>query len=164
MFDRDQFLASVDREARICSHLHGKLDPAGANEAPGEGMRTPLELLRYLTRCGAAPLRAIVNGSWATIQADARKNDDMTFGEFPHRMQEQVDEIRKILSDLSAEDLAGKDVALPWGETMKMGAALVNTSLKFLTAYRMQLFLYAKQRGRPELMTMNCWLGQDPPV
>lgn len=55
------------------------------------------------------------------------------------------------------------DAALPWGEPVKAGAALINMPLKCLVAYRMQLFLYAKLVGLTELGSANCWVGVDMP-
>ena len=34
--------------------------------------------------------------------------------------------------------------------------------IKFLVAYRMQLFMYLKGMGRTDLGTPQCWLGADP--
>jgi hypothetical protein len=45
---------------------------------------------------------------------------------------------------------------------MSLGAAIMNSSVKFLAAYRMQLFLYIKQLGRQELSTVQNWGGRDP--
>ena len=45
----------------------------------------------------------------------------------------------------------------PWGQ------AIFATSVRFLCAYRMQLFLYIKQCGATELGTSNAWLGMDAP-
>ncbi len=50
---------------------------------------------------------------------------------------------------------------LPNKQELILGAALVNFPLKFLAAYRMQLFLYLKSTLTEELTTMNCWFGMD---
>jgi hypothetical protein len=42
-----------------------------------------------------------------------------------------------------------------------LGRALVETTLKWLTAYRMQLFLYAKASGNEKIGTANNWAGVD---
>jgi hypothetical protein len=38
---------------------------------------------------------------------------------------------------------------------------LVNVVLRQFAAYRMQLFLYLKASGHPELGTSDCWMGKD---
>ncbi len=64
------------------------------------------------------------------------------------------------MSAITAEDLETETV-YPWGEKVKLGRALLEAPLKYLTAYRMQLFLYAKQSGA-EVGTANNWRGVDP--
>ena len=69
------------------------------------------------------------------------------------------------------EGSTNQEPVLPEGKQIDMGDMgtytlkdwLLRTSLKFLTAYRMQLFLYLKQTTHPEMSTSNCWLGQDAP-
>jgi hypothetical protein len=39
---------------------------------------------------------------------------------------------------------------------------LLETTVKFLCAYRMQLFLYLKQMGVEGLGTAHAWAGRDP--
>ena len=45
----------------------------------------------------------------------------------------------------------------------QQGEALHSSCVRFVVAYRMQLFLYLKQTTHPEMSTSNCWLGQDAP-
>ena len=45
---------------------------------------------------------------------------------------------------------------------LPLGAAILNGPAKWLAAYKMQLFLYAKASGAPELKTSNLWRGADP--
>jgi hypothetical protein len=50
-----------------------------------------------------------------------------------------------------------KEVEMPWKGKMPLGAAIINAPVKWLTTYRMQLFLYLKMNGRPELATGDAW-------
>ena len=66
-----------------------------------------------------------------------------------------------LLSDLSEDDYNSKMAMLPNRQEIILGSALVNFPLKFITACRMQLFLYLKGNGQSILNTMNCWFGLD---
>ncbi len=164
MFSRDDFLDAIATETRLCIHLHGKIDDDQLEYRPVDGMRTSLELLRYLTYAAAGPMDSLVHGTWDAMGARVEKASTMAAAEFPERMEAQLEECRKIVAGLSDEDLGNRRVTLPWGEEGILGPVLVSLCLRFLTAYRMQLFVYAKAGGHPELSTYNCWMGIDAPA
>ncbi len=56
-----------------------------------------------------------------------------------------------------------RDASCPWGTPVKLGEALVRTVLYTYVAYRMQLFLYAKESGNADIGPANCWVGVDAP-
>ena len=66
MYTKNDFLESVGHEIRVCQHLHSKLDPKKLDYQPGEGMRTTLELLQYLSWCAAGPTDALIH-DWSVI-------------------------------------------------------------------------------------------------
>lgn len=164
---RDQILKSIENEVRIIKHLYSKL-PEGSNEfRPIEGMRSVNELLDYLTWTGAGSIASYVN-------KDANTNSHTILNEYKERarkfsnarfeeaMDDQMNIIRDLMKNLSDEDLKNNNATVIWGETMKLGEAILNTSFKYFVAYRMQLFLYAKMAGATQLNTANCWIGMDP--
>ena len=51
---------------------------------------------------------------------------------------------------------------MPGGGMLPLGFAVLEGPLKWLTAYKMQLFLYAKATGATQLKTSNLWRGTDP--
>jgi hypothetical protein len=51
-----------------------------------------------------------------------------------------------------------------FGEKASRGVWVVRMVLNHYAAYRMQLFVYLKAAGRPELNTMNLWVGVDGPM
>lgn len=162
MFSTDDFLATVELETRICKHLNDKLKGDQLTYRPAEGMRSTLELLQYLTYCGIAPARALVDGDWSGVAERATRAKGITAASFGDHMDAQLAELRLLIGDLTPAQLDAP-ASLPWGEQSRLGKALVDTSLRFLTAYRMQLFLYAKASGSSELSTINCWAGADAP-
>ena len=165
MFTKDDFLASVRHETAVAKHLFEKLPGGALDKALGDGMRTTLELLRYLPYCGYIPLHCSLERCWdkaAEVLAEGG-HKEMPAEDFPRRMDEQVARITEILAPFSDAELRERKGLLPWGSEDAMGRIAVNCSLAFLTAYRMQLFLHAKTAGASDLTTMNCWLGKDAP-
>ncbi|MCC7159475.1 MAG: hypothetical protein IT281_08055 [Ignavibacteria bacterium] len=56
------------------------------------------------------------------------------------------------------EDLLSKTVLIPWREKMPLGQAIIETSLKWLTGYKMQLYLYLRM-NKLEVDTGDCWIN-----
>jgi hypothetical protein len=50
---------------------------------------------------------------------------------------------------------------LPGGGTRTLGLAILEAPFKWLTAYKLQLFLYAKATGASAIGTANAWAGVD---
>ena len=163
MLTRQQFLESVAEEIKVCKHLYGKIDLGKLGYQPGENTRTTLEVMRYLTWCGSAPADALVNGDWSVLGPYQETASEMPAEEFPARMDAQRARIEELIGKVPEEELPTKEVTLPWGRTMTLGAALVNTTLKFLATYRLQFFNQIKCSGSADLNTYNVWMGMDKP-
>ena len=84
--------------------------------------------------------------------------------DFCGAMDRQLAEVKDKVGPISEEDFFSRETTFPTGDKSILGAALVNLPLKFITAYRMQLFLYLKSVGRSELNTISCWCGFDKPM
>lgn len=162
MMSKNELIASLTRETEVCKHLHSKMSADQADYRLGEGMRNNLELLQYLTFCAEGPAHAMISGDWSGIMQYQERASQVTFESFPSAMDSQLEATKSMISDLSDEDLARESV-LPWGDTITVGAGLIDMSLKFLTAYKLQLFCHLKANGQTELGTMNAWLGMDAP-
>jgi len=166
--NRKQILASVHDEHNILKHLFSKMSPEDLSYSPGEKMRTTDELLRYISTCAVSTL------NWYNIQLKdldkenafakySERTKAMDINDFPKVLDQQYEEFESILNGYSDDDLSSKTVKRIAGGESPFAEAIVNSSLKYLTAYRMQLFLYLKQNGKPELNTWNVWAGIDPP-
>lgn len=161
--NRQQLLQSMHHEIRAAKHLFGKL-PAGALDyRPAPGQRSTLELLRYLTYCGIGTAKASLAGSFEAVKPYAQAAASMPAEEFPAAMDRQAAALKEAIEGVSDADYAERDMTLAPMIQGKLCEALTNTSLKFLTAYRMQLFLYAKASGAADLDTWDCWRGQTNP-
>jgi len=166
--NRQQILDSVQEEHQILKHLFAKIKPEHLAYAPGEKMRTTEELLRYITYC------AVATTNWYDVILSGRNKENafqqyvdraakMDIQEFPAALDRQHKEMEEILSKYTDEDLMHKKVNRIAGNEYPFNEAIVTSCLKYLTAYRMQLFLYVKQAGQPDLNTYNCWVGKDAP-
>ena len=157
---------SLLHELDVIQHLYTKLDPAKADWRPQENMRSTLELLRYLTSIGYSTVRHFVNPlptgdlAMAPLKVATDQASTLTFEEIPAAFEREREAIREAMSSVTDEDLT-KTTWYPWGgPEMTLSYALINASTKYLAAYRMQLFLYAKLCGA-EIGTANNWRGVD---
>jgi hypothetical protein len=163
MITREELIESMVHEINVAKFIGSKLPAGRMNWRPTPKQRSVLELMQYLTRAGLGFTLTLVNGNRDHADAMIKKAETITPLSFARAMDEQAAQIRKTLGAVSNSRLVNDRVSLPWGgPPMSLGAAILNSSLKFLTAYRMQLFLYAKQLGREELGTAQAWAGRDP--
>ncbi len=163
MITKDQLLASMRRETDILKHLATKVPDGQLDWRPTPKQRSTLELLQYLTTAAIVPVLAMVHSTWQHAEALEAASARIGTDDFAAAMDQQMQAIEDVVSPLSERDLLERDATLPWGEKTKLGIALVDTGLKTLVAYRMQLFLYCKQSGATQLGPSNCWIGRDPP-
>ncbi len=162
MYTLDYLLSSMRHETRILQHLHGKLSAEQLDYRPADGMRSTLELLRYLSYCGIATAEGLVEGEWEKYHARASAAEDLSGDDFPQAVERQMAELESLIGGLSVEDL-DREVDCPGDSKAPLGVALINHPLRYLATYRMQLFVYAKASGCSELSTWNNWGGRDEP-
>lgn len=158
-----QFLDAVDHETRVVKHLATKVAAGTYDWRPTPGQRSTIELMRYLTSAASVPCRAMIEGNWDASEALEKEAEAVTPATFAAAMDRQRDVVAAALAPLSERDYAERDAALPWGTPVKLGEALVRTVLYTYVAYRMQLFLYAKQSGASDIGPAECWVGVSPP-
>ena len=154
-------LDSIQHEVNVVKHLATKVPEGKVDWRPTEGQRSIGELMQYLTICGSGPAEALISDDWSVIAPLRDAAATMRAEDFPGRMADQRGRITELLEGLSDDDLLTREAPLPWGGTMKLGAALVNLPLKFLASYRLQLFNHIKASGAPDLDTANAWVGVD---
>lgn len=156
---KDDLLFEMLRECDVCTFLHGQLPEGALDHRPTPGQRSTLELLRYLSFCGPAFLRALLDGNWdayAKLEAEAAT---LAAADFPAAMARQKDAIRAIFREFTDADLDARKVKSPTGEELTLGRGILDLPVRFLVGYRMQLFLYAKAAGASKLGTAECWWG-----
>lgn len=155
-----ELVALLESDVRVFQHLIGKI-PADAHDyRPTPKQRSTAELVKYMSFMGPTLAEMIRTGTfdeaaWGAAEqaAMARSFDDAVavFAGHPAAYARTLDAI----SDAELRE----DVDM-FGKASR-GAHLVTWVLNGGMAYRMQLFLYLKASGRPELNTMNLWSGAD---
>ena len=161
MIRKADLLDTLVHECNVITHLHSKVPDGAWDYRPSPKQRSTRELLQYLAACGIGSARAMVDGNWKGYEAAMERAAGTEPEAFPDLMTRQREELEALLGGLTDEELASREAMLPWGEKVTLGRALLETTLKWLTAYRMQLFLYAKASGNQGINTANCWGGVD---
>ena len=161
MITKTQLQQSLLLECDICLHLFTKLEAGSMDYRFTAKQRSTLELLQYLSFCGIAGMRCMAEANWKLFGELAAAAKTMTAGEFPARMHGQKEAIEAFLVSASEAELSTREVKLPGGAVQPLGLAIINAPLKWLAAYKLQLFLHAKATSAPEIGTANAWRGID---
>ena len=156
---KHQILQNLQREIFLLKQLAPLIEERDLDYRPAEKMRSTMELMQYLSGIGATMLRWFVINDltpeeWVKIR-EYRKT--LTVENFRDRLDEQMEDIVKYMNMINEEDLVKVEVTLPSKEKMVLGTAIINAPIKWLAAYRMQLFMYLKMNGRSEISTREAW-------
>ncbi len=162
---KQHLLNNIEKEINICRRLYTKIPPGQMDFRPKEGLRSILELLRYLTIVGSAmPIYWLktdeteFNTFFDKIDKPSRT---MPHEQFSASMDEQLTTIKDLFNQLSEDDLMNREVIYPWGGKAPIGEAIMATSIKFLTGYKLQLFLFIKLCDDQKLGTADAWFIDD---
>jgi hypothetical protein len=98
------------------------------------------------------------NTFFTTMDKAART---MTHEQFLTAMDAQMTTINGLFNQISEDDLLNKEVDYPWGGKAPMGEAVITTSIKFLTGYKLQLFSLIKLCDDQKLGTADAWFLTD---
>jgi hypothetical protein len=162
---KQHLLNNIEKEINICLRLYTKIPHGKMDFRPKEGLRSILELLRYLSIVGA-----VMPAYWlkkddtdfdtffGTIDKASRT---IPYEQFPTAMDEQLATLRDLFNQISEDDLINKEVIYPWGGKAPMGEAIIATTIKFLTGYKLQLFLFIKLCDDQKLGTADAWFKDD---
>lgn len=159
MITKQEYIASLTKEFNIICHLASKIKDTDLDYKPTDAQRTTMELLRYLSYVFIATVKVLENGDQGIYMELSKKADDLKLEDFIESMQNQLKDVTEIVNNFSDEQL-NESVDL-WG-VQSRAMHLLNSPLKWATAYKIQLFLYMKANGHAKLNTMNLWAGMDP--
>jgi hypothetical protein len=159
---KQHLLFNLEREINLLKQLAPFIEEQDLDFRPHEKVRSVHELMGYLSNIGALMLRWFVHNDiskeeWVTIREE-RKH--LTREGFIKKLDWQLEQVRHYMNLVSEEDLVMKEVELPSKEKMPLGAAIINAPIKWLSSYRMQLFVFLKMNGRVEIGTREAWSVQ----
>lgn len=161
MLNQEQALKLIEKEINIIIELSKNIDENLMNYRPKDNMRSTQELLTYLQNCAYGML-----AFWT--QSEKNMKDFFTdlraatptidLSNFEERMNLQKSNLQNAFATISKEDWQTKMVTYPWGEQAPLGEALIHSGLKWLTAYKYQLFMYIKMGSENALTTPDVWV------
>jgi hypothetical protein len=157
MFSLESLLRCWHHETEICIALAAKMPPGGLEYRPTPGQRNTLELMRYLSKGPYTGVIRTLAGDWTATKPSMELAKDMPPSDFAAQMRWQEDEVTRALRAANPEDLVNGTMTFPWGETYTKIDAIVNYPYRWLTGYRMQLFLYLKAAGANGIATPDLW-------
>jgi hypothetical protein len=160
---KNHLLTNLEREIILLKQIAPLIEEHDLQFRPTEKVRSTYELMQYLSGLGGTMLRWLIKND---LTPEVRKEigeyrNTLTIENFPSRLDEQLVIIREFIANVTEEELLTMEVELPWKEKMPLGAAIINAPIKWLATYRMELFLYLKMNGRPDLSTKEAWIPQE---
>ncbi|MEI6660304.1 MAG: hypothetical protein WCK91_02680 [bacterium] len=158
MITKEQYLDSLVRELEIIKHLGEKVKPEQMSFKPTEKQRTLGELMQYLGYVFPAVIEGAVKNDKAVYMQYHDSSVMPTPETFAGIIDSEIAKVRELVMPLTEEQMT-VEVDMWVKQTVAMHLL---SALKNAVAYKMQLFLYLKQSGMPELNTMNLWVGRDP--
>jgi hypothetical protein len=160
---KQQLLNNIEKEINICRRLSTKIPPDQMNYKPKEGVRSILELLQYLSVIGTTMPRYWLKkdetdfSTFFSATGEAAKA--MPYEQFLPVMDEQIVIIKELFNQISEDDLLNKEITYPWNNVKApLGEVIIATSIKWLSAYKLQLFLFLKLCGDQQLTTGDAWV------
>lgn len=73
-------------------------------------------------------------------------------------MNDQIELTYKLFDQINEDELLKKEVKYPWGGKAPFGEAIISSSIKFLSGYKLQLFLLIRMCTDQKLATADAWL------
>jgi hypothetical protein len=160
MLSQDQFLAAVKKECAIIKHLIAQVPANGWEYRPTPPQRSTIELARYLAHVPSNVAVYATTGTWDHWEKLEGPAKSFTPEQCAKAMDQQPKAIAKLLKKFTPAKLKKATVKDFGGKKVALSEFLLGGILGVLTAYRMQLFLYAKSAGNADLTTSDCWHGK----
>jgi hypothetical protein len=159
---KELVLKSLIKEVKIIKRLSSKLSPEMWDYRPKEGIRSNLELVRYLSGIGCTLLDFWMNADGQDWKTFTSTNygflQTLTPDQIQAALDKQIVKLEHIFSQFSDADLMNKQVTYPWNNnTCTLMEAILEGPLKWLTAYKMQLFVNLKINSEEKLGTPDAW-------
>ncbi|MBA3686046.1 MAG: DinB family protein [Planctomycetes bacterium] len=160
MYDKTALIASLRHETKVIKHLATQVPATQLNWRPTDKQRSTIELLRFLTIAGIGSAEYLITGNWDHWGPMDEARKSVTVDTFAKAMDKQQKALEKILAGFSDAALKRKPAKTWSGAKTTLGTGFIEMVLKSMVAYRMQLFLYAKESGASHIATSDCWNGK----
>jgi len=164
MITKQQLLDACRHETRVIKHVATKIPEGQLDWRPTPGQRSMGELMSYVTVMAEMMAVNAVTGNWDHAPALSEESVKVTPETFAEAMDRQMNRVAEVLGDIDDNASTTKPATLPWREPVEQSALLMRGVYASFVAYRMQLFLYAKQSGAADLATADCWAGASAPL
>ena len=160
MISKTELRDAILHDCKVAQALIAKLPEGAADYRPCPEQRSTLELARYLCKVAQGCTHAAIDGSFEWFGSNSERYDALTLDQIPAALDEEMAEITRLFDGISDDDFANKPVDMEDSHMGKwtMQGWLLATAVKFTTAYKMQLFLYAKASGNTDLDTWDAWM------
>ena len=160
MYTKQNLIDSVTNEFRIIKHLAEKIPVGTEGYKPTEGQRSTLELLQYLSMIVVNGTYVVSEGTTEAYKTAPLTGTDTTLANFAEKMDTQLAMWTEMVNSFDEEKINTVINVYGMGENTR-GVYLVENILKWLAAYKTQLFLYLKGSGVSNIGTSNLWGGMD---
>lgn len=163
MISKSELMESALREVRISKQLLTNMPEGGWDYRPTPKQRSMLELARYICAVGQGTLHAAKDGSFKWFGEHNERFQALTIEEIPGEMDKEMAEMERLFGEISDDAFANAELTVEGMGNYTLRGWLTETTLKFLTAYKLQLFLYLKSAGASEINTMDAWRRDGSP-
>ena len=154
-------LNSIIKDLQIVKRLSTKIPVDQVNFRPKENVRSTLEILQYLCNCGTNTIRYWYRTDGSDLKTfSAERNaylKTLTLDKIAAELDAQIEMAKHLFANITESDLVNKEVDFPWGEKAMLGEAIMNTNIKWLAAYKLQLFLNIKLSTDEKITTPDLW-------
>ena len=162
MLTKYELQASLAREGQATTHIISKLKPEHLAFRFSPGQRSTQELMEYLAIQLEGSVAYFIQGEWARWETLKGEVAGLKTEKFAAAMDRQLSGVERLLTVVPDADYPTRMVKTPWGDSVPLATGLMEFTLKWAAAYKMQLFLQAKAAGLTTLASSNLWRGQDP--
>lgn len=154
-------LNNIIKEMKICRRLSTKIPADKMDFKSKEDTRSIRELLHYLSYIGTGTIQywyRTDDSDFKTFFTGLKaKAAEYKPEEFIAAMDEQIKIANNLFEKITEDDLYTKIVDYPWKETAPLSEAIIETNIKWLTAYKLQLFSLIKLATDQKLTTPDAW-------
>jgi hypothetical protein len=159
--NKESLQNSITRELKIVRRLLTKIPTDQMNFRPKENVRSTLELLQYLCSCGTSMIRFWYRTDGSDMKTffteTGARLKTLSGDQIGAELEKQIKLLVQLFDKISEEDLLTKEVDYPWGTKAPLGEAIIETCVKWTTAYKLQLFMNMKLSTDEKLTTPDLW-------